>query len=119
MPGFILGVVGLEQQGDVITPAALHMPVHCVMADVQFAILEPSNVDRVEGPVCNLGRFLEPIEPRSLIGPKAIGVAQAATIAVLILVGRAVCIGISRRRLRHQFAFARNLFGHALSLRRP
>ena len=82
-------IVGLEDQRDRVAVSGVDMPVDRVVADVERAILEPADVDRVEAPVGDIGRAVEPVEPLSLLGPERVGLVDAAAVHRLVLLERA------------------------------
>src|SRR5687767_5115497 len=81
------------------------MPVDAIVAEVQYAVLEPFDIDWIEAPVGDLGRGREPVNPSRLFGPERIRIVQRARIERRIVIGPTM--GGSRESGRRRDALAR------------
>jgi hypothetical protein len=66
------------------------MAVDGVVTEVENAILIPFDAHRVIGPVADLRRRLDPVDPRRLFGPEAVGVVDALPIEPVVIGGGAM-----------------------------
>ena len=82
---FSIGIVGFEDQRDPVPLACSHMTIDSIVADVQLAIFEPSDVDRIIAPTCDPGRFLTPFQALGLVGPEIVTMFDAAGIQALVI----------------------------------
>src|SRR5438309_1199295 len=69
----LLALLPAPVERDLAPPPGLHMPVHAVVRSVDLPVLEPF-VERRIGLVNRLGRLLEPVQLRRLLGPPALPV---------------------------------------------
>jgi hypothetical protein len=116
-------VVGLEDQRDGLALAGSDMAIDRIVADVERAVLEPLDADRIEAPVGDFGRRGEPVEPQRLLGPKAIAVLDRTGIHRGILLGGAIgaLLGAGRAAnpfvvvVAHGCSSARIVFGKSIA----
>jgi hypothetical protein len=84
------------------------VPVDTVVADIQFTILEPADVQVLlgVGNVLDLGKRLDPVDDGGLFGPEALVVLDGSLVhlEVLILIDQPVFLEIvvDRVRLAHR-----------------
>ncbi len=69
------------------------MAIDRIMAEVERAVGEPGNVDRVEGPLAALARARDPVEPPGLLQPEAVAILDRPSVKRLVLFRRAIGFG--------------------------
>jgi hypothetical protein len=83
------GLVALEEDGDV-GRARFEMAVDAIVTEVQNAVLEPFDIDRIVAPVGDPAGRRHPVDPLRLLGPEAVRIIERAGIERAILLGRAM-----------------------------
>jgi len=84
------GIVRLENQRNCI--AALgQMAIDRIVAQVEFAIGEPIDADRIVGPFAALGGRCGPVQPLRLLEPEAVRILERAAVHRFILFGGTGC----------------------------
>ena len=83
------GIVRLENQRGPVAKR-FQVAVHRIVAQVQLAIGEPGDVDRIEGPFAGLGGKGRPIEAFRLVEPELVRLLDRSPVQLLILFRGAV-----------------------------
>jgi hypothetical protein len=80
------GIVAFPDDGGLVA-ARRQVPVDAIGRDIQRSILEPfdGEVGRVERDILDLGERFDPVQPRRLLAPIAVGVFHRRRIGGLIL----------------------------------
>ena len=89
------------------------MPVDAIVTEVENAVLEPFDIDRIVGPVGDPRRRRHPVDPPRLLGPEAVRIVERARVERFILLGGAVGAFEWRRRgggmssaIPHSYSFS-------------
>ena len=81
---FAVGLVGLEDERSLARPVG-QMPVDCIVTQVERAVGEPLDIDRVKRPFAAFGGGIDPVEPLRLLKPEPVRVGQRAGVIRLVL----------------------------------
>ena len=90
MAHFTASIIGFKNQRGNIAIARQHMPIDCIVTNVEYAVLEPFDLHRIKTPSGDFGRRCYPVNPFGLVCPKTIGVRQALCIHRVILLCRTI-----------------------------
>jgi len=84
----LLRVVALPYQRGVIAVAFVDMPIHAVVAGVEFAAAEPLNFSLAVIPLAHRVPFLAPAQSLGLFRPESLGVEHRAVVERLVFFER-------------------------------